>query len=472
MQLEGDLQSIDLSDLLRRISALCRTGILTVQSEHDMLAVTFLQGKVVAADAMNETMEDGLSQVLESQGLVSPSKFAELVSKQQTSGERIADLLLEQRLIGRDQLLSAIRLQTYRLLLQLLSWREGEYNLFIGDEISYEDGIEPISMEELLVRSAADLGVDSPLSGPLPDLSATYERASGDAPIKVLGRDGDEPEADPGAVWLTPCEYEVWQASDGKKPASSFIGGPDLDEYRVRFGLYTLLHESLVRPMTESLPDVVLPPSGLTPPSSLLRSDIEDRVQQSWDDVESGPVDELVVEPPEPESEPTRPEPRPRIERGALGAVAWVWLSRTMALGLLALVVALLPSRASRHTLFFPFPWQSSQQGEFERGQRAVIYTKIDTASRTYYLLFGRFPEELEILADLQLLSPIDLYDPRGYWLSYAAGDLSYTLQPLKDGVPVPGLEATGEVTGDFVLNPQFVELSRERTSRPLVLLD
>jgi hypothetical protein len=496
MQLEGDLQSTQLPVLLRTVSALSTTGILTVQSEQDMLAVTFLEGRIVSADAMNQTMEEGLGQVLESQGLVAPETFSRLAEEQQSTGDRLVDLLLKKRLVRRQQLLEAIRLQTYRLLLRLLTWRDGEYNIFVGDEISYEDGIEPISVEELLVRAAGDLGVDGPVSGPIPEVDVAFEPVEDDRTVQVLGRDGEE-RPSPDSVWLTPAEVEVLKHTTGGRAGVAIVEGTGLDRYQVRFALHRLLQENLVRsayersevkrpspaprperpsghrPTPLTMPEIRLPASGLTPPTSFLRSEVDARVRADQRPSVELFDSELPGAPPAArvEERARKPEAERATGQETLSEVAHVWLARSFALVLFVLTLVAVIPRSSRHSVFLPFPWQGSQRSQLESEQRAILYRKVDSASRIYYLLFGRFPEEMEILVDFQLLAAIDLYDPRGHWLAFSATDVGYTLLPLKDGVPVPGFEATGDIVRDFFLDPQFVELERERTRRPLFVI-
>ena len=48
-----------------------KTGILTVQGQQDIVAISFLNGRIVAADALNQTLEEGLAQVLVGRGMLS-----------------------------------------------------------------------------------------------------------------------------------------------------------------------------------------------------------------------------------------------------------------------------------------------------------------------------------------------------------------------------------------------------------------
>src|SRR5258705_7030584 len=199
MAIEGSLETFQLPEILQMISAQRKTGILTVQGEADIVAISFKDGHVVAADALNQTVEEGLGQILASQALVSPRDFAAVSAEHDGGGKRLLDLLLERGLVERGQLLEALRLQTYRLLLQLQRWDQGDFKFYSGDEVAFEEGFYAISVEELLIRSLSDLGEDGQVGGP-PDLAVAYERVAGAPPIRYHGIDSSASEG--SGVWI------------------------------------------------------------------------------------------------------------------------------------------------------------------------------------------------------------------------------------------------------------------------------
>ena len=186
MALEGDLRVFRLPDILQMIAQQLKTGILTVQGEHDILAVSFLRGEIVAADALNQNFEEGLGEVLASQGIVRPEDFARVSEGHKSSGQRLADYLVDRGILSRQQLLGALRQQTYRLLLQVLRWSEGEFKFYSGEEVSFEEGVQPISVEELLMRSIGDLLGEGTLSGTLPHGFVAYERLPTQRVLRLL----------------------------------------------------------------------------------------------------------------------------------------------------------------------------------------------------------------------------------------------------------------------------------------------
>jgi len=447
MALEGDLRLFKLPDILQMVGLHQKTGILTVQGEQDIIAVSFLHGEIVAADALNQTIEEGLGQVLASQGTVPSEAFAQVVNEHQAGGERLTQLLVARGLLDRRQLLAALRFQTYRLLIDLLHWREGEFKFYAGDEVSYEEGILPISVAELLVRALGEAGSPAGLDGPLPHLYGVYQPQHSNRPIKILGRDGESALEDGSAAWLSPDELKVYEELDGRLAAGDLPPRTGLSEHQVLYGLYRLVSYGLARPAGEVVPAAVettrrvgaAPPAGAPPAAGL--SDL-------------GPTLALAGE--------TAKKPVARYRLAIFHAQAAALFAA------LFLAVAYLRPQA----LVLPFPWQGGDRAQLDKQQRHAAFLRIDRSGRTYFLLEGRYPDRLEQLVDLGLLRPADLVDPRGHRLEYLPGAAQYTLRPVGSGGPIEAQGISESITGDFLLDPEFLLVDEGSKTVPLVLLD
>lgn len=156
MAVEGSLDLFQLPEILQIISQEQKTGILTVQGQDDIFAISFLDGKVVAADALNKTLEDNLGEVLLQRNLVTRRDYEEALAEKRSGGGRMMDVLVETGALGRGELLEALRTLTFDLLAELLRWREGEFKFYSGDEVSYEEGFRPIAVEDLLLATLED----------------------------------------------------------------------------------------------------------------------------------------------------------------------------------------------------------------------------------------------------------------------------------------------------------------------------
>ncbi len=396
MAVEGTLDLFKLPEILQLVSQQKKTGILTVQGQQDIVAISFLNGRIVAADALNQTLEEGLSQILLKEGMISAPDLARAAAEHQASGGRLIDLLAERRYVERAQILEALRLQTYRLLEQLLRWSQGDFKFYSGDEVSYEEGFVPISVEELLINA-----------GPGFAAAAAERAAAAPAPRPVPA-----PAPPPAAPPPAPPGRETIPFP-GPRPSAP----------------------SAPRPVTAPAQASTIAP--MIPPDNL---------------ESAGPFRKMKVEP--------RPAPPP-----SLG-----WVGRSLAVLLAVLVVATLLRVPD--SLLLPFPWQQHERETLVRDQRAALYLKIDRAAKTWYLLKGSFPDHLQDLVSAGLLSGADLKDPEGRPLHYEAMEEGYKLQPLEQGKPVPGAEATEAITGNFLLDPDVLNTTPESTAAPLVLLD
>jgi hypothetical protein len=142
---------------------------------------------------------------------------------------------------------------------------------------------------------------------------------------------------------------------------------------------------------------------------------------------------------------------------------------------LAALAVAVVVFAApwfSPSRLLLPYPSQDAARAALERNQRSAQYLQIDRAARTFFLLEGHYPDGLQELVAANVLSPKALADPAGRRLAYSAENLAYEVQPVVGGEPVAELGVREAITGDFLLDPDFLDLPEKPERPPLVLLD
>lgn len=423
MAVEGSLELFRLPEILQIISQEHKTGILTVQGESDIIAISFLEGQVVAADALNQTLEEGLGEVLAREGLVDGEEFQRAVEDQKRSGGRLIDVLVRRDSLSRADLLHALRLQTYELLTALLRWDQGEFKFYGGDEVSYEEGFEPIPVEELLLRS--------------------------------LEQQAEEPEAGPPEPAQPGAEQP---RAEGSRISDDLLAEPS-SEGGVPSG-------DVLSPLSEESSPEPAAPSAAPPRSEPAES------PRSAEPVER-PGPRQGAEPPRREPQPARVRSkaaaRPARRRADAGTVR-LWLARSMALvGLGALAWSLVVPSGQ---LLLPAPWDGAVREHFENVQRRALYGKLERALDTHYLLESRFPERLEELRDLALVRAVDLRDPVGRQLLYSVEEGGFRIAPEGASGTTSETAVTGTVRGNFLLDPAFLAAQERDRRPPLVLLD
>ena len=450
MALEGDLKLFALPDILQVVSQQQKTGILTVQGEQDILAVSFLRGEIVAADALNQSFEDSLGEVLASQGLLQPDEFVRLCEEQSATGERLSEFLQRRGVLSRQQMLEALRVQTYRLLLQVLRWRQGDFKFYSGEEVSFEEGVVPISVEEVLLRSVGDLVGEGTMSGTLPHGFVAYERIDAGPPIRVGSWREEADSSDPDSIWITPEEQIVLDRLDGAQVADQVARETGLGEYKTLYSLFRLLQVGLVRPSGDALSG--RPPEPEPEPEPPPKPDVESTATA----IRLVPLEVRDEAPEVPHVQPYRGV-RPTQVGSALALVAAV---------LLVLVAVYRPA-----SLLLPFPGQHVARTAFARQQRIARLDAIDRAARTVYQVEGRYPDGLEPLVTLGLLSTEALSDPLGIEQRLIPEEETYHLETGPPG-EIAERTVTGSVAGDFLLDPAFFSDFRDEVGVPLVLLD
>jgi hypothetical protein len=145
------------------------------------------------------------------------------------------------------------------------------------------------------------------------------------------------------------------------------------------------------------------------------------------------------------------------------------WPNRALGVGLIAALLAVVLIDPGRYLL--PFPWQGGLRQALLDEQTSAAYLKVDRAAKTWFLLEGQFPEQLSELSNYGSVVATDMVDPAGRPLGYAAQIASYLVYPLGEGDPAPGSSRTEPITGDFLLDPEFITPPTEPVT-PLVLLE
>ncbi len=434
-----------LVDVLLTIGRQQGTGVLTIQNEDETVGITFKSGEIVSADSLNQSEAEGLGQLLTEKGLVLQSELDELTARHDEGGGRIVDLLVDRHLLERDQLLEILRLRFFDLSKQVLTWSSGEFRFYRVEEVAFEKGVRPLSVEELLIRAAEELGPAGPLPGRVPTPQSIFSRVEG----------AEDSQAAPQGL---PFEMELEEGSEildmlhwlnGDRSAAEVSIESGIPQHRVLFDLFVLqqagralaVDHDTAEYLTTTSPWLVGLEGGESKSSKI--SQVTGRAGEWW---------------------------HSHLDRLQEGEERWrSWPHRALGAGLIVALVAVVMIDPGRFLL--PFPWQGGLRQALLDEQTSAAYLKVDRAAKTWFLLEGQFPEQLSELGANGYLVASDRVDPAGRPLGYAAQIASYLVYPLGEGDPAPGSSRTEPITGDFLLDPEFITPPTAPIT-PLVLLE
>jgi len=150
----------DLQAILREIAIEGATGVVTSQGSLDIVSISFLDGDVVAVDSMSASLEEQLGRHLIERELIEPEDWSGFASEGRPASSLI-DRVVESGLFGREQLLMELRSCFLGLLRQAASWEASECRFFRGEEVSFQRGIIPISLDEIESVPAGTIEVEA-----------------------------------------------------------------------------------------------------------------------------------------------------------------------------------------------------------------------------------------------------------------------------------------------------------------------
>ena len=437
---------------LRELSRGRRTGILTVQGTNEIIALSFLDGEIVGADALNQSLEDGLGEVLTGQNLIDPADFAGLAAEHEAGGGRVLDLLVERSYLSRGQLLDSLRSHIYLLCRTVLSWRSGEYRFYQGNEVAYEAGLRPVGVGELLVRASLEMGAAGPLMETVPRMHEIYRRT----PAALEG----VIEGQPAKSLEQVEDRELFQMIDGQRTLGEIAEEEERSAYELQDAVYTWREAGLIEAIGEGEPIAEVEEPFPEPPVAA-------------EMVLSGTDSGLATAAPPPEDVPESKPRRVRKKRG-IGrfkrqeSAIILWSARFVAVAAFVVAVGLLVWAPDRYLL--PLPWHGALRHQLDHQQRAALELKIDGAARTFFMLYGRYPETLDELIANRALAPADTLNPAGERIVLSSGPSNYVVQHAAGGEDTD-LWA-GSIAGNFLLDPDFSAATPPPDEPPLVLLD
>jgi len=139
MTLRGDLETVDLPDVLGMISDNKKTGIFCIRRGMEEKKLFFKKGLLVYASSTDE--QEKLGEILQSIGLITHKRLLEMRKEQGvSSSQRLGLMLLEKGMITHENLVTGLKTQASNILLSLLGWWGGNFE-FVETEFPIPGGI-------------------------------------------------------------------------------------------------------------------------------------------------------------------------------------------------------------------------------------------------------------------------------------------------------------------------------------------
>ncbi len=282
MALEGTLKDFSLADIFQLIGLQRKTGVLSLRSPDDVVTISFVDGKVVAADSLNDRLEDRLGQILIKTGAITPEELSASLKEQMETLERLGRVLLRRQSLDREALRDALQRQTLQIIFRVFRWQDGDYNFSQEVSVDYDpDLVVPITAESILMEGARMLDEWPIIERRIPHRGMLFVPTPAASNVEVFEGEEDlidldldqgspQPPTQPGRVRIGSAEHAVLQLVDGFSSVEELIRKSSLGEFETCKALYTLLARGLIREanrfeLARAIRREAVPPSASRP---------------------------------------------------------------------------------------------------------------------------------------------------------------------------------------------------------------
>lgn len=419
MALQGTLLDFSLADILQLIGLQRKTGILRLSGSEDTVSIICENGRIIGAESETKRIEDRLGNVLLKTGKLTRTQLNRILILQRETGKRIGDLLLQEEVLSAEDLGRALALQVTQIIYRLFRWSQGEFHFAqttARDNPSHH--FHPIPVDSILMEGMRILdewplierqvrSFQMVLQPTDPGREILAEDARGglvdeselDAALDSIGEPHsaeEKPEpstSEPEWVTVSTKELLVYNLLDGRRSVQEIIDRSDLGEFETCKALFGLMETDLIEEVKA---------------------------------VKEGPS--------------KSPLHREFLDRAMTAAAAF-------------LGSALLLGGAWHHLQTFPgaalAPYggitPSMETLRLSASQSRLA--RLEFAVRLFALHSLRYPETLDDLAAMGLVTPAELEDPWGRRYSYILTRRSYQIRGADgNGNHRPELILTGRI--------------------------
>jgi len=257
--LQGDIKDFSVVDILQLLYQQQKSGILTISEKDNQAEVLFDKGQIVSANLKKRTEQENLGEMLIKANLISRKQLANALEMQKETLKKLGDILIETGFISINDLRHFLKLQTHETIFKLLSWKRGDY-YFNQRLINYDKrAIEPINTEHFLMDSLRMIDELPDLKKKVHSFNLVFDKLPGaDEEIAIWRVQQQTDAADDHSIFaeeksahkdekvITPEEKKVFHLVDGTKTVKDIINIGRLGEFETTKALVSLVEKQLI----------------------------------------------------------------------------------------------------------------------------------------------------------------------------------------------------------------------------------
>jgi len=237
IQFKGDLNTVNVSDILMFLNAAKKTGVLYLDLEGYKNVFFMVDGELYIA--LSTKPDEHLLEIFQKRKRISKKLAANI--KNRAKEELDNDLntaILECREIDTDTLLQVIRYQLEECVYALFMEHSGSFSFIDSEPPVSTDMFIPISLSNLVMEGARRVDEWSRIRKEIDSMDMVFERS-----------------ANTDEINLEPDEREILNLVDGEKRVEDIIEDSGVEQFEVVHILYRLLSTNRIRKTEAAAPE-------------------------------------------------------------------------------------------------------------------------------------------------------------------------------------------------------------------------
>lgn len=239
MAIRGSLREASLPDVLQLLAMGRKTGCLSVTHRQAFGNIFFDRGRICYASIVNR--RDRLGDLLVKNGLITARELEIAVAKQAKDPDRrIGEILVEKRILAREELHQYIKHQIEEAVYYLFTWTQGTFSFEADVHPDAQDILVSINPESLLLEGARRVDEWSLIEKRIPSFDLIFSL--------------DRAHLTSSGVGLSETQEALVSLIDGERDIATLVDESGMGEFEVAKALFELATAGFLHRVGRSRP--------------------------------------------------------------------------------------------------------------------------------------------------------------------------------------------------------------------------
>jgi hypothetical protein len=253
MALQGTLKDFSITEIIQLIGQQLKTGVLKIRRGKSLVEIYFVDGMIVHVYSNYRGKKDLIGEILVKAQLITEEQLERVLKIQKETLKYLGEILVELGLLTKDDVLKVISTQVYETVYDLFWWEDGSFNFDLKLVESYKKIPFALSTEQVLLNILRMVDEWSEIEKKIFSPHLMFKKALGteDGSIDVLSPQRYLKEK------LTSEQELIYQLVDGARTVQEIIDRSLLGKFNASEILLNLLEMGLIEVVGIRTPSLI-----------------------------------------------------------------------------------------------------------------------------------------------------------------------------------------------------------------------